>query len=130
MGVAVVLYATGDVTDEQFGQANLLMTVRCPFLLWNDDAFPKLLKRTDYPEARVKVSTGMKFYGHGYERGDWPRIYAAIRMMQVALRHCEIFYGGDTTDYGIPCTTEFLESVWDHWCGQNGDAYHNRRINL
>src|SRR5690349_3019641 len=128
MGIDVNLYAEGEVSDEELAAANLYMINRCDIA----DDWQKtgnVLNRDDeewFTAPRVALSTMVRFYGEGYERGPWPNIYGAIRLLQTALPGCKVFYGGDSTDDGIECTEEYLAEVWAHFLGPNGDDYRDR----
>lgn len=128
MGIDVNLYAVGEVSDEQLAVAEEYMTARVPAMAWDvgNDEHRVLLKRTEYPEPdRIEVNTGMRYYGPGYERGDWPTIAGAILCLRAALPlGCRVFYGGDTTDDGPEATDELLAEYGLHWLGPDGDSYH------
>lgn len=128
MGVDAQIYAEGDITDEQVEAANLYLAERCGAMRWayREDPNEPLLHWTDYPERRLEVFTGSRYYGPGYERGDWPVIYACIVALRAALPHCKVFYSGDTVDYGMEATDEYLAEIWAHWLGPDGLAYRNR----
>lgn len=126
MGVDVNLYAVGPVSDEELATANAFFCER-DLKGWDDDGDCTPLLRSKYEaDGRIEWNTGDRYYGPGYERGSWPRIYAAIRALQVALPQCAVFYGGDTTDDGMPCTDEYLASIWRHWCGPHHGDYRSR----
>lgn len=130
MGVDVNLYAEGEVTDEQLATAETYLNAR-GYHGWTSDPNVNgpVLRREhafdDEEGPRVEFRTLWRFYGPGYERGDWPRIYGAIIALRSALPHCRVFYGGDSTDNGTEATPEFLESVWAHWIGPEGTAYRD-----
>ena len=130
MGVDVNLYAEGVVTDDELAAAEAYMAERVSTLGWSDSGEPTLLRRSDpedmYDPPRIELSTGQRFWGPGYERGNWPLISAGILCLRVALPNCTVFYGGDTTDYGIEATDELLSEFWLHFLGPEGDAYHAR----
>lgn len=125
MGVDVNLYAVGEVSDEQLAEAEAYMNARVPAMVWDVGDDRTLLQRTEYPEPdRIEVNTGMSYYGLSYTRGDWPTIAGAILCLRAALPQCRVFYGGDTTDYGVEATDELLAEYGLHWLGPDGDSYH------
>lgn len=132
MGIDVNLYAEGDVTDEQLAAANDYLTKRCD-IADDWDKSGQVLVREDrdwYDRPRVTLKTFVRYYGECYERGPWPAIYGAIRLMQTCLPDCRIFYGGDTSDEGLEVDDEYLTEMWAHYLGPNGDDYrefHRRR---
>ena len=130
MGVDVNLYAEGVVTDQELAEAEKYMEARCSYMRWRDDQDTGLLERSRFEPNRIEVSTGVRYYGPGYERGSWPQIYGAIAALRAALPNCKVFYGGDTTDDGIEATDEYLASIWRHWLGPHGDDYHGGRTTV
>lgn len=129
MGLDVLLYAEGDVTDEELATASGYMKARCPIVDTFDGKY-EALGRSDegeYERERIVFSTMNRYYGPGYERGDWPAIYGAIRLLQTALPRCRVFYGGDCYETGEECTPVFLSGIWAHFLGPNGDDYRGSR---
>jgi hypothetical protein len=125
MGVDVTLYAEGEITDEEITAATEYLKARCWIADDYDGKWP-LLSRESYdwfPAPRVELSNNQRYYGPGYERGDWPGIYGAIRLMQAAFPDRKVFYGGDSSDVGEECTEEFLAAMWEHFLGPHGDDY-------
>lgn len=127
MGVDVNLYVEIAPTDAELAAADAFFVARSRIGdAWqeNDD---KILYRDVeewFESPRVAVSTLARYYGPGYERGDWPTIYGAIRVLQAAFRGAKVFYGGDSSDDGVECTDEYLAEIWRHFLGHDGDAYH------
>ena len=133
MGIDVNLYAEGDVTDDELAAANTYLIARCDIAdEW--DKTGSVLARVNHewlPRPRIELKTMVRYYGECYERGPWPNIYGAIRLMQTALPQCRVFYGGDTSAEGIECSEEYLAELWEHFLGPHGDDYHesNRKLN-
>jgi hypothetical protein len=124
MGVDVNLYAVGEVTDDELAAAEEYMNSRVPQIAWRDDSDCTILVRDKREPNRIEVSTGHRYYGPGYERGHWPTISTAILCLRVALPHCEVFYGGDTTDDGLSADDDLITEYWLHFLGPDGDRYH------
>lgn len=82
---------------------------------------------TDWRGPRVVANVTCRYWGIAYERGDWPSIYGAIRLLQAAFPEAQVFYGGDTSDDGDLCTDEYLAELWAHFLGPNGNAYRERK---
>ena len=124
MGLDVLAYAEGDITDGQLYEANKYMMAR-GVSGWERDEPP--LVRDPYFTDRVNWRTMERYYGTGYERGHWPKIANALACMRAALPHCAVFYGSDSDDYGDPVDDEFFAGMWEHWLSDKGQAYHERR---
>lgn len=67
-------------------------------------------------EQFIKVNLYGRFYGKGYERGDWPRLRACIFWLQTKIAGAEVWYGGDSSG----CCAEradagFLHDLDLHW---------------
>ncbi|TIC78798.1 hypothetical protein [Nocardioides sp. GY 10127] len=129
MGVDVNLYVEADPNPERLAKAEEFFIARSD-LADTDDRFPHALILTvddlSSGRPRVEVNTLSRYYGPCYERGNWPRIYGAIRVLQAAFPGEKVFYGGDSSDDGVECTEEYLAEVWAHFLGPNGDAYRTR----
>jgi hypothetical protein len=67
-----------------------------------------------------------RYYGSGYERGDWPRLRGFIEWLQ---RHTEgeVLYGDDSTDHVIPATPDFLDRMQAHWDEYGNEPYVRAR---
>ena len=81
---------------------------------------------TEWSTPRVVANVTCRYWGPGYERGDWPGIFGAIRLLQAAFPSARVFYGGDSTDHGLECTEELLGEYWEHFTGPNGNDYRER----
>ncbi|HEU5026635.1 MAG TPA: hypothetical protein VFV01_17090 [Spirillospora sp.] len=123
MGIDVNLYAEGHVPDDRLAEASAYLLARCSIVDTFDGKWPVLARENSYDRPRVVLSTMSRYYGPGYERGDWPSIYGAIRLLRAALPECRVFYGGDSSEDGQECTDEFLSEMWDHFLGPHGDDY-------
>lgn len=133
MGVDVNLYAEVVPNEERLAQAEEFFTARCGIGdPWPEESGTVLSVAAhewlSWP--RVEVSTFARYYGPGYERGDWPTIYGAIRTLQAAFPNSRVFYGGDGDDCGVECTDEHLAEIWAHFLGPSGDGYRRRAREL
>lgn len=133
MGIDVNLYAVVSPSPEQLATAEAYFKGRdhgfADNSVYGDPESPVLVLDLgadwrDFP--RVEVYTLSRYYGPGYERGHWPAIYGAILTLQAAFPSAPVYYGGDSTDDGELVTQEFLEAMWLHFLGPNGDSYHRR----
>lgn len=126
MGLDVNLYAEGEVSDDELSTADQFVMTRSVIAGGYGRTEMNALARADedwFDAPRIEFLTSSRYYGQGYERGDWPAIYGAIRLMQAALPDCRIFYGSDSSDEGIECTEEYLAEMWAHFLGPHGDNY-------
>lgn len=48
-------------------------------------------------EQFIEVHLWTRFYGPGYERGDWPAIRATSEWLERHIPGCEVYYGGDSS---------------------------------
>jgi hypothetical protein len=128
MGLDVRLYAKGDITDEHMAEANAYLKERCIIADdWRETGWVIERDETENDEPIVELSTMQRYYGIGYERGPWPSIYGAIRLMQTAFPGCPIYYGSDSGGDGLEVDEEFLDGMWAHFLGPNGDDYRRAR---
>lgn len=70
----------------------------------------------------VQIYADTRYYGPWYERGDWPRIYALILMMNTVFDR-PVHYTDDTQylpDTG-PVTESQLARIWTHYL----DPHHH-----
>lgn len=131
MGVDVNLYAETTPTEQELEAARELFrrssiaddyvdgeTVRWRCLEFEDE--------TEWSAPRVTANVTCRFWGEGYERGDWPAIYGAIRLLQAAFPTARVFYGGDYDDTAPEVTEERLREMWAHFVGPNGNDYRAR----
>lgn len=75
--------------------------------------------------ATYRVQLFGRYYGPGYERGDWPNLYAILRWLQLNLpENSSIWYGGDSDDAPTLVTEDFLTEMWTHWAAVGGVPYY------
>jgi hypothetical protein len=119
MGIDIMLFAVGEVTEAEFVAA-------VEFFRLRSDS--ELERRTSYSAPIVECESSQRFYGLNYERGYWPVIYNDIRLMQTAFPNCTIHYDGDYSWYDeiSPITEEELAEIWAHWLSSGGVGYCNR----
>lgn len=63
-------------------------------VVWWQDG-PPIVAEDD--EQFLKVRLYGRYYGPGYERGDWPKLRAVIGWLHANIPHCEVWYGGDSS---------------------------------
>lgn len=81
--------------------------------VWTQDGDP-IIAEPD--EQFIKANLYGRFYGKGYERGDWPKLRACIFWLSVKIPQGEVWYGGDSSG----CCAEhagkaFLADLDLHW---------------
>ncbi len=131
MGIDVNLYAEVNPSDERLAQAEEVFFARCGIAdRYERDGktFWLSLSRSneEWTGPRVKANVTSRFWGPGYERGDWPSIYGAIRLMQALFPEARVFYDGDSTDDGLLCDEAMFAEYWEHYLSPSGDDYRNR----
>lgn len=62
-------------------------------VVWSQDGDPII---ADTDEQFIKVNLMGRYYGKGYERGNWPKLRACIFWLSTRVPNCEVWYGGDS----------------------------------
>ena len=125
MGVDATLYAQGDVSDAELDAANKYLSERLRGAPGGGYGNGLWLGRSedDFPD-RIEFDTLGRYYGPGYERGDWPTIYGYIVTLRAALPSCTVHYGPDSEwDNLLEVTDESLAEMWAHFLGPHGADY-------
>lgn len=105
-----------DVSDaENYGlEADMVGHV-----VWSQDGEP-IVAGDD--EQFIKANLYHRYYGEGYERGDWPKLRACIFWLTVRIPAGEVWYGGDSSGICAKYADKsFLDAMDLHW------AVHARR---
>ncbi|ROR91740.1 hypothetical protein [Nocardioides aurantiacus] len=131
MGIDVNLYAEVNPTDERLAQAEEAFFARCGIAdRYESDGKVRWLslarENYEWTGPRVVANVTCRYWGPGYERGDWPAIYGAIRLMQALFPEARVFYGGDSSDDGEMCDEAMFAEFWEHYLSPAGDNYRNR----
>lgn len=131
MGIDVLLYAETTPTAQELEAARALF--RRSHLADDYESDGKVHWRclefedeTEWTHPRVIANVGSRYWGPGYERGNWPGIYGAIRLLRAAFPSARVFYGGDTVDVAPEFTEETATEFWAHFVGPSGNAYRDR----
>lgn len=119
MGLDAAIWVRGDITDEQVEMARERF-IDCygkPTRLDNEGD----VSREEYDEKVVSISADcQRYFGSGYQRGNWPRIAALIRVTQAAFPGRPVYYGWDCyDDYTDPVTEELMNENWELWLRPN-----------
>lgn len=115
MGIDVVV-SIEDVEDLSLGSMAWRRALEC------------LSSSPEYFEIKGKVlhvHCLMRYYAPGYERGQWPEIYAGILALRAIYPGHKMYYHGDNHEYyiGQLVTDEWLQEMWEYWLGPDGDNY-------
>ena len=134
MGVDVLLYAETTPTAQELEAARDLFR-RSAIADDYTDNFGRVHWRclefedeTEWSAPRVVANVTCRYWDEGYERGDWPDIYGAIRLLQAAFPSARVFYGGDYDDTAPEVTEERLRDLWAHFLGPHGNDYRERKF--
>jgi hypothetical protein len=75
-------------------------------------------------EQFIEVHLWGRYYGPGYERGDWPTIDAICRWFEHRLPGCEVWYGGDSSGVEAEWMSDIVrEEMWEHFATHGHDPY-------
>ena len=87
--------------------------------------YPYLKVEEEDGEWYVALRTLARYWGPGYERGDWPTIYGFWRAFETFWPG-KVHYHGDTYYPGevAPFSAQAAEAYWEHWSGPHGDDYY------
>lgn len=61
------------------------------------DSFEEPELKPKEGEVFIKVNIWSRYYGIGYERGDYPFIYTLIRWLEANIPEAVVYYGGDSS---------------------------------
>ena len=128
MGLDILLHAEADPSPERLTAAEKVFHAAVGVADRYEGHWSSLEIDSEdwYPRPRVIANLTQRYYGEGYERGDWPSIYVAIQVFRHLFPEAEVFYGSDSSDDGELVTDDMLREVWRHYLGPDGNAYHER----
>lgn len=72
------------------------------------------------PETLLEVSTAMRYYGPGYERGP---LVVILAMASYLGRFGTVYYGSDGDARLRALDAEYRDELWQHFVGPDGLAY-------
>lgn len=117
MGIDAEIVCLDEVTDEEIVKANRFIEDRGWPMSWSyrdwDDQ-PVVERRYGVVDF---TCAGQRYYGPGYERGQWHVIASGIMLACGALPGHEIRYGGDSNapvNFEV-VTPEFMQRMWDYY---------------
>ena len=127
MGLDVELHVRGRWTDKQRQHAEALLNDRLPDFLMDGKLVPRMINNHELIADAITLT---RWYGPGYERGHWPTIYAAIRILQHCFPSCAIHYGNDAQEREriLPVTDADLEHLWRHFLSPLGNNYRGSAV--
>lgn len=75
-------------------------------------------------EQLIRVHMWSRYYGPGYERGDWPFIRGVAEFLEVAIPGAEVWYGGDSSGVcAQPLGEAARAEMTAYWLNQGHEAY-------
>ena len=76
------------------------------------------------------ISTLCRYYGIGYERGNWPQICGILMSLFASPEVKKIWYFGDCFDLEncTPITIEEILTISYHYMLNGGRPYHDRAV--
>lgn len=76
-------------------------------------------------EQFIEVRLGTRYYGEGYERGDYPLIRAVADWIEIRMPDVSLWYGGDSSGVeAVPFDRAERERLWVYFCFGGHRAYH------
>lgn len=67
-------------------------------------------------EQFIKASLMGRYYGPGYERGDWPALRAVITWLAHRIPTGSVWYGGDSCGMCVSeMTPDAIKAIDEHW---------------
>lgn len=69
------------------------------------------------------ISTCARYYGPGYERGDWPRIAHVLMMLFASESVSKVWYGFDCTEFPSRFNPEDLLETCKHYMAHGCRPY-------
>lgn len=87
-----------------------------PFIgktVWHQDGDP-IVAGDD--EQFIKVHLYGRYYGKGYERGDWPTLRGVITWLNIRIPFGQVWYGGDSSGQCAEhASAQFMSDMDLHW---------------
>jgi hypothetical protein len=75
-------------------------------------------------EQFIEVHLFSRYYGEGYERGDWKTISWVMMWCIFNVPNCEVWYGGDSSGITMEqMTSERMAEMTRHFLTSNGGEY-------
>jgi hypothetical protein len=126
MGIDIEVAVKGDTTWQEVAQANYLLEQAAE--ADNDYYFEKYRLRG----KTASLSSTMRYYGPGYERGDWPAIAHLLREGRRVFPGRTILYGDDAGDWWDEASytevdDEFLASMDAYWAANGNTPYDEQK---
>jgi hypothetical protein len=77
--------------------------------------------------ASLEVATGDRYYGPGYERGDWPRICAILLSLFATSDVEVVWYFGEVDDHPKPMKPDDVFAICRHYVQHGHRPYYEDR---
>lgn len=89
--------------------------------VWTQDG-PDIIG--DPGEQFIRVHLWTRYYGPGYERGDWSIIRATAEFLEAAIPGCEVWYGGDSSGVcAAPLGEAERATMTAYWLSKGHENY-------
>ena len=76
-----------------------------------------------YTEYMVNVNLASRYYGPGYERGDFPTIYLVWKWIKFNIPGVVVYYGGDSDSEFEEATEISMNGMLEYFLKEGNDPY-------
>jgi hypothetical protein len=109
--------------DKPWSKAHHALEILEP-AVWEQDG-PDIIAEPGEQFIRVHLYT--RYYGEGYERGDWPLIKGTAEFLEGHISNARIWYGGDSSGLlAEPLDYEARLRLDAHWISTGHEPYNSR----
>lgn len=82
-------------------------------VVWHQDGDPVIAAQD---EQFIEVHLSGRYYGEGYERGNWPVIKSIVEWLRIRIPYGTIYYGGDSSGICLEhMDTTAVARLTRHW---------------
>jgi hypothetical protein len=96
----------------------------------NEDYMLLTIPEEERSKQVLQVSTLMRYYGEGYERGPAAKLLMVMLWLKNRIPKCKVFYGGDTGAELEEVTDEYWNNLFNYWCQNRTEHYKRSFTNL
>lgn len=133
MGIDVNIYVVGeqDILDADIEKANELFSEI--FYNGGDGKFEDCFERAYDGDRRnniIMINSLDRYYGEGYERGPWPKIFAKVMFALAHFPDARVYYLSDSHDFTqtddnswCEASQENLAKLWAHYLKHGHTPY-------
>jgi hypothetical protein len=83
------------------------------------------IEDADYNPDCLSLNSIHRYYGIGYERGDWPKLCLALTILLTSPEVEKVYYYGDNED-PVECTHTTLYTLSVHYGLYDNEPYRNK----